>query len=693
MIDERTTQIIKKILESSYASKEDLISSCDLTKRQFDYGLEKINEWMKESSVDPIRFVNNQLSLQSETYKFLLKSMYMRESESLEKYQMSKNERSKYLFLMMLCNRGFLSFNHFIDSLDVSKSTIMKDFKALEAHLNEYDIKIMYSRKIGYYLCGEEGMIRYVLMKLVMTCISLDNNRRFLDLFILKNDLEPFDELLVKVVKLAREHQIVFVENRLIEFVYTLILIKHRLVINPEYVANEDSFIPFKEKKEYAFSMALVNSNTDLSESCTMYFYTWILGATGADISQDFETYEDIIKIVEDILVRFEFLSGIAFDNRESVKRQIFLHFRSVHYRLMFKLPILNPLCVRIKEEYKDLYILVKETMKYYEWQFNVLLPDDEIAYLVTHFASLIEKHKENQKKRITAVVVCPNGLGSSMIMYTQLKSLFPEFLFLEPISNLELPTVLTKVDLIFSTTSNVQLLGIEQPCFVVNPIMTLAEKHRLLRDVYMEVSHALFKIPSINQIMDIVSKYVEEDQKEAIEKELFHSILAVNPNEDDYSKSPHLHEIINPSFIQLKITAKDKYEAVRLAAQPLLDQDYITTQYVEKMIETLKQDSKYMVITKHVALPHSKIEFGSKGLAVGITILDTPIVFDNPANDPVKYIFCLSVVDKEKHLQALSSLVNLLATEDFYNLLEHETKPENIIAYIKEWENKNTIN
>lgn len=687
MVDERTTQIMKRILEFSFVSKDELIKSCSLTKRQLDYGLEKINEWLKQNNLMPVRFVNNHLSIQSETYKFLLNTIHLGESAILENYILSKHERAKYIFFILLTRKEFLSFNHFIDVLEVSKSTIMKDFKAVEEFLENYDIQINYSRKQGYYLSGEEGMIRYVLMKLVMECVSLENNRKLLDLFIKKNQLDSFDEMLEKVVSLSRKHQISFVENRLIEFVYTFILMKQRLVIDPTYLVGEITVTDWKQSNEYLFTKELIIEGENLSEQTVDYVYTWLLGVTGADINQKIKSYEEISKIVEDILVRFEFLSGIVFENRDIVKKQILLHFKSVHYRLMFKIPILNPLCYRIKEEYRDLFILVKETMKYYEWQFNVHLPDDEIAYLVTHFASLIEKFKEENKKRITAVVVCPSGLGSSMIMYTQLKSLFPEFSFLEPISNLELKMVLTKVDIIFSTTSNVQLLDAKQPCFVVSPIMTIAEKHRLLRDVYMEVSHFLFKVPSINQIMDIVSKYVDADKRDAIEKEVFQSILAIDSMGENNCKAPYLHEIIKKSFVQLDIVAKDKYEAVRLAAQPLLEEDFITIQYVEKMIETLQKDSKYMAITKHVALPHTKIEFGSKGLAVGVTVLKTPIIFDNKDNDPVKYIFCLSMVDKENHLQALSSLVNLLSSTEFYEVLEYANQAEEIIEYIKCWE------
>ena len=47
MLDERSIQIIKKIIESSYILKDELMSSCGLTKRQLEYSIEKINDWIK----------------------------------------------------------------------------------------------------------------------------------------------------------------------------------------------------------------------------------------------------------------------------------------------------------------------------------------------------------------------------------------------------------------------------------------------------------------------------------------------------------------------------------------------------------------------------------------------------------------------------------------------------------------------
>jgi len=203
MLDKRMTQIIKKIFESSYVSQDDLIKGCSLTKRQLDYSIEKINNWLDDNSIEPIRFVDSTITIQTETYHFLLQSMGTEKEIGLDTYNLSNHERTKYLFLLLIVSPKYLSINYFISQLRVSKSSIVKDLKILEIELEKYDIKILYSRKQGYYLSGDEGQIRYVLMLLVMTCVSIDNNNQLLDLFLKQNQLEPLDQVFEFIVKLA----------------------------------------------------------------------------------------------------------------------------------------------------------------------------------------------------------------------------------------------------------------------------------------------------------------------------------------------------------------------------------------------------------------------------------------------------------------------------------------------------------
>ncbi|MGX7262685.1 PTS sugar transporter subunit IIA [Enterococcus crotali] len=143
------------------------------------------------------------------------------------------------------------------------------------------------------------------------------------------------------------------------------------------------------------------------------------------------------------------------------------------------------------------------------------------------------------------------------------------------------------------------------------------------------------------------------------------------------------LSEMIKEEFIQLNIEVADWEEAIRRSADPLLDGGKITAEYVEKIIETTQTLGPYIVVTKHVALPHAPTQYGALGLAMGITTLKTPVKSGNKANDPVKYLFCMSAKDSETHLESMAELVNLLSDQYFYQILDSAKNPMDILKYI----------
>jgi mannitol/fructose-specific phosphotransferase system IIA component (Ntr-type) len=151
--------------------------------------------------------------------------------------------------------------------------------------------------------------------------------------------------------------------------------------------------------------------------------------------------------------------------------------------------------------------------------------------------------------------------------------------------------------------------------------------------------------------------------------------------------EKPMLSKIINESLIRLKVSANDWEDAVRKSASALLENNKISASYIDAMINTAKEVGPYIVITKHVALPHARPEAGAKEIAIGIATLEHPVEFGNAANDPVKYVFSLSAVDQNTHLQAMAELAELLDKEEFYNVLDKAESAEEVMNYIRTYE------
>lgn len=143
------------------------------------------------------------------------------------------------------------------------------------------------------------------------------------------------------------------------------------------------------------------------------------------------------------------------------------------------------------------------------------------------------------------------------------------------------------------------------------------------------------------------------------------------------------LNGLINENLIRLGIEASDWQEAVRKSAQPLLEEGKITAQYIDAIIENVKEAGPYIVITPHVALPHARPESGALQSAIGIATLVTPVEFGNAENDPVKYLFCLSATDNNSHLAALADLAALLEEQSFFDFLDQAKTAREVMDYL----------
>lgn len=143
------------------------------------------------------------------------------------------------------------------------------------------------------------------------------------------------------------------------------------------------------------------------------------------------------------------------------------------------------------------------------------------------------------------------------------------------------------------------------------------------------------------------------------------------------------LKDLLSEDLILLNINASDWEDAIKKAAQPLVDEKKVTESYVDDIIVGVKNNGPYIVLTEHVALPHARPESGALESAIGIATLKTPIEFGNEANDPVKYLFTLSAKDSSQHLSALSELAGLFEDKEFFNLLDNSNNPKKIMEYI----------
>lgn len=692
-MDNDLITLIKILNKKSYLTLKDLEIATKATKRQVTYRLNKINNLLKSEGLPMISTSGKkELLIENNTREFLVGFIHEMKKDDI--YYLNKKERLAYIYLMLFMNPDYIALQHFIDALQVSRSTVLLDFKDLVLELDQDHITIKNNRIHGYYLSGSEMEIRRYMMKLIISSLADERNTKVFDLFIDDFNLDTYEYSKLVITELSERYHISFVEDRLVEFIYIFIFLKARMISGKDASA-EISMMPdldvMKSMKEYAFTEALLTNYKNTSaipEKEVNYISSWILGISVGNVEEDTQDCLIIGEIIGKIMTRFEFLSGIHYKDSEEIFRQLFSHFRPAYYRLLFKLPIFNPLCQRVKEEYKELYALVKETMKPFTVLFGEDIPEDELAYLTIHFATIYSKNREGEameKKR--ALIVCSNGIGSSAILYNELKSMFPELHFYLPIEAAGYTDFKEPVEIIFTTQFHKEMRELSVPVVKVSPVMDMRERYDVVREVCSQLKMSLVNQPNVDMILEAVRKHAVIQDENALYNELY---AMFSPNENagkDELKGYKLTDLISKNLVCLNLDAKDWEDAIRQSGAPLVVSGKVTQHYIDEIIRINKATAPYIVITKHVALPHTRPENGALKCALGVATLKEPVVFGSAENDPVKYIFCLSALDNESHLPAMSQFLELINNEEFFTMLDHAENADEVMAYIEKFE------
>lgn len=685
VFDYRTRIIIEKLIAKPVLQITEIMKFLDLSRTQIEYNVLKVNEILRLNNLEELSITNEYIYLSSQTRLFFIDIVL--KNLIFEDYSLSGEERIKYIFLMMYYYKDeYLSMNHFIDAVKVGKTTVASDLKKLNEILKSNDLFIVYNRKEGYHIVGDETNLNEYFIKHCLLDANINNQLFIYDYFIRSENLqEYFNKVKSTFIKILNEYQAILVENRLNELKYILFFLLPRL--NEQWLQEYDkfNFSTFYKMKEYKIANEfLVEFNVD-STGAKLYLTGWLMGSTLRKSDECEEDSSVILELVDRIIYRFEMISGIRFNDKKRIINQLYSHFRPVYYRLFFQIPIINYLHDKIKEDYYDVYQLLEETLKPVGDLMNVAIPEEEISLLTIHFVTIIKENEEFEVKKRVGLIVCPNGIGSSVMVYNELKNLFPDIILLGPMTIQDVFSGIYEYDFIFTTVSNLQLYSLDKPVFVVNPVMSNFEKAQLINEVYGKNVNNM-KYFDVYRVLDIVQNNASINDYQKLKAELIDYLSDVsveNEDQDSFVEEVNLIDMIQPEYIQLGIKANGWEEALYLAAMPLLKKKVITREYIHAMIESCKKSGEYIVILPNIALPHARPDQGAMDLGLSITVLSEAVSI---AQKQFKYIFTLSAVDNQKHLKAMSQLINLLEDKVFYDLLSSSTDSVQIYDYIESY-------
>lgn len=140
--------------------------------------------------------------------------------------------------------------------------------------------------------------------------------------------------------------------------------------------------------------------------------------------------------------------------------------------------------------------------------------------------------------------------------------------------------------------------------------------------------------------------------------------------------------EVIQKTHIRVKESASSWEEAIRKAGNVLVDAGSIAEDYIDRMIEAVREYGPYIVISPNLALAHAAPGKSVHHNDIALITLSTPVQFGS-ANDPVSVILCVGYTDQTSHLNILSEVAELFSKESLINDLANADNIEDVMSLL----------
>lgn len=678
-LDERSANLFDELLRNPSVTSKELEEKYELTRRQLGYSVKKINDFLLSKNLPEIeRGRQGNFIIEQTVITHLIDE---HEVQIPETNIYSERQRFFMILLMITGSEEELSLNHFAIELDVSRNTILNDLKHARVIATEFNLKIKYSRIRGYVIEGEEFDIRKLLFNVIDNMLQITGGDERIKYFVSINDLE-LEKVKLRLEKVESELNLKFTDEKLSTMPYDLLLVLRRIDMGKAVKSFNIEYKEISHTKEYQAAEALLH-DADIPEQERLFITLHLLSANvyWAEMLTE-ENIPHLEQALDEMLSLFERTACISLQERAELLNKLLLHVTPAYYRIKYHLTEADNIESFIKEDYKELFHLIKQSTAPLERLIGSNIPENEIAYLTILIGGWMRRQGESLDEKVKAIVVCPKGISVSRLMYSELKELFPELVFLDSLSVREFYEYTLDFDVIFSPV----FLETEKKLFLASSYLKREEKTRLRRQVMMEVQGYVPHEMNIEEMLEIIKKHADVENESQLSKDLYRYINPedVKSNGQHHEKlSLNLSELITLDDITIMKSVDSFEKAIRHSARPIVESAHIEPRYVEAMIAENNSDESYIIIGEGVVIPHAAPENGVNDVSMGLLKIDDGIEF---SGEIIHLVVVIAAVDKQQHLKALLQLKDLAQSKSARNSVFNANSEEEIHELLQKY-------
>ncbi|WP_027954800.1 BglG family transcription antiterminator [Halobacillus kuroshimensis] len=693
VLDKRRAHLISILNQSTTpVAVQDLAFQMNVSPRTVYYDVEQINDWLAGQQLDLLETRHGEGLCLPESSRHHL------EGASLHfdgwHYQLSRKERTLLIKANILL-QPHASMNTFMDLTHMSRGTVAKAIAALKQEFDQTGLTLHYQKGAGYQVDGPEDLQRLMLLNLVVDAyshpewVTVQNNLQHMAL---PSFLPPGENSrVIKRLLFAVEEQLgaTFTDEMADLLALQMLMMVKRIDMNQFVHVQPEEKEVLKQTDAYISASVLSQELEKVwplvfpeDEICFMTMNLLSSKVQHDDISRYSEREsEGLRQVIHQMIEDFQIYSFVVFDDRKGLAENLLSHIKPAYYRIKYGVKVTNELSQNIQETYADLYHLTKRVMKHLELFIGRPVPEEETAYITLHFGGWLNKEKKAVETKYRGIIVCENGIGTSNMLRSQLEELIAGLRITAILSKREYQKNKHDTDVVFSTN---YVKSDEVPVIHVPAILNNFEKERVIQimNQQFETEPADRSLPAA--LMETIQKYATIHQQERLQKEITILLDSLHTDRKELRK-PMLNELLTKDTIQLQEQAPDWEEAIRTAAQPLIDKASIHPDYVEAMITNVKELGPYIVIAPRIAIPHARPESGVEQLGMSLLKLNEPVSFSDKEKHKAQLIIILAAIDNQTHLKALAQLTELLSDEKAVDRMIEASSNEEILHLINQ--------
>lgn len=502
----------------------------------------------------------------------------------------SKEERCHCILAKLLLGSASITIQQLSNTLYVSRSTVENDLKKVKQKLAQFGLQLAITHT-GLSLIGSEHQKRQATVELISQYWGKRTEAKELNGQLVRHVQLPdnlnqlFEPALIKNILTALTELIEKSTLSFTDYEFQSLAI-HLMMPAPTGGSNgaQPVMTPFIAETQLLVQILERRFELTIPDFEQGYLNRHLVTVQSKDTSVQTIQTELRQSVGLPQLLRQQ-LAQLAVD--EELIQGLAVHLSSALRRLAMGLSINNPYTDEIRQNFPQAFdqaVLLKPVL---ENQYQIQMNEDELAFISLHFEAFFERHSEDA--RLSVVVVCSSGIGTSQLLGQRLAKTFAQELRITRIIALgELLATPIKESLVIST---IAIKGLSVPVIEVSPLLN---RHDI----------------------GIIRQMITEQP----------------------TPTNHLVALLQPELTIVTQEQLTDQGAIELICQRLIDQGYAKPTVVQA---ALAREALASTALGRVALPHADSQLITKP-AIGLLIAPQSINWQH--NDKVQLVFFMAL-------------------------------------------------